>query len=77
MGLFSGFGSITFNMEYEQIKNNMASIDAWESEEYEKCERCNYWLSANQINNKNGFGGCRYYEIKVLSNYVCENYTKN
>ena len=22
MGLFSGFGSITFNMEYEQIKNN-------------------------------------------------------
>ena len=72
MGLF-GVGGIAFEMERKKIQQMMNYVGAWESDGYEKCERCRHWVSANQTES-NYFGGCRYHEVKGFANYVCENF---
>ena len=74
MGLF-GFGGVGHQMEENAVRSAMNRIGAREGDHLENCERCRSYVSASQIGSKY-YGGCRHFEIKVLSNYVCNGFSR-
>jgi len=74
MGLF-GFGGVGHQMEESAVRSAMSRIGAREGTHLENCERCRNYVSASQTGSKY-YGGCRRFDTKVFSSYVCGNFSR-
>ncbi len=55
MGLF-GIGGVAFDIERNKVQQMMNYIGAWESDGFEKCERCRNYVDSKRSGSKY-FGG--------------------
>lgn len=61
--VYIGIGGVAFDIERNKVQQMMNYIGAWESDGFEKCERCCNYVDSKRSGSKY-FGGCVYHQVK-------------